>query len=407
MIDHNAIRNILMKHGFTIKEGQTDIKPYVYAAAHELIGLARATPQHSVTEQALRNVDAVLEHCQRHHAHVNGTRNATGIARATVASLAQPLESTAATQPEQASIDTPEFRNLLFCFLNASLSKGSREKAQAALIAHIDSRVALAIPAFTATTQQEQGGTGCDKCDEGWVYKPCPYCTIPASTAASKQQASVSELPGLEYRTCCDHPDCTTCAGHGGFYRIAALSGRATIPSEADEQASIDLDKLDRYGFDGTMGGDFGRNSDGPYVVLDDLRAALTHRATTATYTVDGVVMSPLEYIDHLHTKLGATTAADQQGAAYSTFPNGEHAQQGAAQAQAGDDAALERAAEVAERFGPSRPIITKRPSERIQGRWEGEQAASSAIAVLIRDMKSKRAAMAAPATSKPLSVSK
>lgn len=28
----------------------------------------------------------------------------------------------------------------------------------------------------------------------------------------------------LEYRTCCDHPDCTTCAGRGGFYRLPAMA---------------------------------------------------------------------------------------------------------------------------------------------------------------------------------------
>jgi hypothetical protein len=45
--------------------------------------------------------------------------------------------------------------------------------------------------------------------------------------------------------------------------------------------AGIDLDKLDRYGFDGTMGGDFGLNRDGPYVVLDDVRAALAQPRVT------------------------------------------------------------------------------------------------------------------------------
>ena len=31
------IRDIFLFYGFTIKDGQTDLKPYVYAAARELI----------------------------------------------------------------------------------------------------------------------------------------------------------------------------------------------------------------------------------------------------------------------------------------------------------------------------------------------------------------------------------
>jgi hypothetical protein len=44
-----------------------------------------------------------------------------------------------------------------------------------------------------------------------------------------------------------------------------------------------------------------------------------------------------------------------------------------------------EACAKVAEQFGPNRPIVAARPSERIVGRWEGEQAASSSIAAAIR----------------------
>lgn len=41
-IERKALtREVFMKHGFTIKEGQTDLKDYVYAAANEL--LARAS----------------------------------------------------------------------------------------------------------------------------------------------------------------------------------------------------------------------------------------------------------------------------------------------------------------------------------------------------------------------------
>lgn len=35
------IREVFMRNGFTIKEGQTDLKPYVYAAARALLAVAR------------------------------------------------------------------------------------------------------------------------------------------------------------------------------------------------------------------------------------------------------------------------------------------------------------------------------------------------------------------------------
>jgi hypothetical protein len=44
-----------------------------------------------------------------------------------------------------------------------------------------------------------------------------------------------------------------------------------------------------------------------------------------------------------------------------------------------------EECAKVAEQYGPDRPIITKQPSERVKGNWEGEQAASSGISAAIR----------------------
>lgn len=39
-IDRNVIRDVFMRHGFTIKDGQTDLKPYVYEAAEALLNLA-------------------------------------------------------------------------------------------------------------------------------------------------------------------------------------------------------------------------------------------------------------------------------------------------------------------------------------------------------------------------------
>ena len=39
-LDRETIRAVFMRNGFTIKEGQTDLKPYVYAAAEELLQVA-------------------------------------------------------------------------------------------------------------------------------------------------------------------------------------------------------------------------------------------------------------------------------------------------------------------------------------------------------------------------------
>ncbi len=44
-----------------------------------------------------------------------------------------------------------------------------------------------------------------------------------------------------------------------------------------------------------------------------------------------------------------------------------------------------EACALLAQQFGPTRPIVAVQPSERIKGRWEGEQAASAGIADAIR----------------------
>lgn len=40
MLSDDQIRAVFMAHGFTIKEGQTDLKPYVYAAARALLAVA-------------------------------------------------------------------------------------------------------------------------------------------------------------------------------------------------------------------------------------------------------------------------------------------------------------------------------------------------------------------------------
>ena len=44
-VQRETIRAVFLRNGFTIKEGQTDLKPYVYAAAEELLSIARASWQ--------------------------------------------------------------------------------------------------------------------------------------------------------------------------------------------------------------------------------------------------------------------------------------------------------------------------------------------------------------------------
>lgn len=46
----DQIREVFMAHGFTIKEGQTDLKQYVYDAAHALLELGAAPQQKPVGE---------------------------------------------------------------------------------------------------------------------------------------------------------------------------------------------------------------------------------------------------------------------------------------------------------------------------------------------------------------------
>lgn len=40
----DQIRAVFLANGFTVKEGQTDLKPYVYAAARALLALATPAP---------------------------------------------------------------------------------------------------------------------------------------------------------------------------------------------------------------------------------------------------------------------------------------------------------------------------------------------------------------------------
>lgn len=54
MIGRDAIREVFMRNGFTIKEGRADLKPYVYAAAEELLRLAAPVQQVSVPDDRVK-----------------------------------------------------------------------------------------------------------------------------------------------------------------------------------------------------------------------------------------------------------------------------------------------------------------------------------------------------------------
>jgi hypothetical protein len=51
-VHDSVIRDIFMCNGFKIKEGQTDLKPYVYAAARELLAI-QTTPAHAAPAKAV------------------------------------------------------------------------------------------------------------------------------------------------------------------------------------------------------------------------------------------------------------------------------------------------------------------------------------------------------------------
>ena len=66
MLGRDAIREVFMSNGFTIKEGQADLKPYVYAAAEELLRLAApaapAADAGLVLEQAMYTLISIGYH---------------------------------------------------------------------------------------------------------------------------------------------------------------------------------------------------------------------------------------------------------------------------------------------------------------------------------------------------------
>lgn len=90
-MSRESIRSVLMAHGYTVKEGQTDLKPYVYEAAEELICLARelpmddeaARPAAGAVLTSREAMAVVLEADASRAEHMRGTSNwAAHIARA-------------------------------------------------------------------------------------------------------------------------------------------------------------------------------------------------------------------------------------------------------------------------------------------------------------------------------------
>lgn len=67
-VTRETIRAVFLRNGFTVKEGQTDLKPYVYAAAEELLSIARASwqrTQSAPVSQAERHPLESLEFVKR------------------------------------------------------------------------------------------------------------------------------------------------------------------------------------------------------------------------------------------------------------------------------------------------------------------------------------------------------
>ena len=68
-VERETIRAVFLRNGFTVKEGQTDLKPYVYAAAEELLSISRA----QLPGQGVETVDLTAE--------VNRLKEALEVAR--------------------------------------------------------------------------------------------------------------------------------------------------------------------------------------------------------------------------------------------------------------------------------------------------------------------------------------
>lgn len=67
-VTRDQIRDVFMRNGFTVKEGQTDLKPYVYAAAQELLALVdtRQSAHVSVPVGLLERIQHLLDNYVTH-----------------------------------------------------------------------------------------------------------------------------------------------------------------------------------------------------------------------------------------------------------------------------------------------------------------------------------------------------
>ena len=71
-VPKERVREIFMNHGFTIKGGQTDLKPYVYNAAYALLNEAPQPAQQppQTTCNCRWEGDVQVQQCTLHEAHV-------------------------------------------------------------------------------------------------------------------------------------------------------------------------------------------------------------------------------------------------------------------------------------------------------------------------------------------------
>lgn len=74
-VPDSVIRDVFLRNGFTIKDGRDDLKPYVYAAARELLGVGTAGKQQVGEVQGVdlgQFRDSVIHECLRAHAEWQG-----------------------------------------------------------------------------------------------------------------------------------------------------------------------------------------------------------------------------------------------------------------------------------------------------------------------------------------------
>lgn len=79
--ERETIRAVFLRNGFTVKDGQTDLKPYVYAAAEELLSIARAAWQRTQSAgvpEGWRLVMAI-ELAEEKHGSLRAAARALGI----------------------------------------------------------------------------------------------------------------------------------------------------------------------------------------------------------------------------------------------------------------------------------------------------------------------------------------